>query len=130
MIIGNLTNCIEVTLFNDVFFTPILAETLISTVHELLNKKAKGIFHVSSDDRISKYEFGLMIADIFNLDHRLIKQGSISDQKGLVQRPFDMSLSNEKAALLLGRSIGKVANDILRLRRQQESGLNKEIIQI
>lgn len=117
----------ELTLFQDVFYTPILAETAAQAVHELLDLKAAGIFHVVGDERISKYEFGLKLAQEFKLDANLIKLGYFSDQTSLVRRPYDMSLSNKKTCKLLGRKLGDVSEHISRLHQQEQNGLAQEL---
>lgn len=117
----------ELTLFQDVFYTPILVETAVQAAHDLIDLKASGIFHVVGDERISKYEFGLKIAKEFNLDASLIKPGYITDQASLVQRPQDMSLSNQKICKLLGRKLGDVGEHILMLHHQEQNGLAQEL---
>ena len=92
-----------VALFQDVYFSPILADRLVMVVHELLSKRVSGVFNVVGDERISKLEFGLRIAHHFGLDPSLIGAGSLADRPHLVQRPLDMSLSNEKVCHLLGK---------------------------
>ena len=117
----------ELTLFKDVIYTPILIETATQAAHDLVNLKASGIFHVVGDERISKYEFGLKIAEEFNLDSNLIKPGFLTDQVSLVQRPHDMSLSNQKTCNLLGRKLGGVGEHIARLHQQEQKGLAQEL---
>ena len=117
----------ELTLFRDVYYTPILIEAAAQTPHDLINLKASGIFHVVGDERISKYEFGLRIAKEFNLDSSIISPGLLADQVSLVQRPHDMSLSNKKTCNLLGRKLGGVAEHIARLHQQEQNGLAQEI---
>jgi dTDP-4-dehydrorhamnose reductase len=126
-IIQSLRNRQTLHLFDDVHYTPIFIENLIQTIHDLVDKKAKGIFHVVSDDRISKYDFGVMIAEEFNLDKSLIKRCSISDKSNLVKRPADMSLSNHKVIELLGRNLGSVKQQIALLHQQEIQGIIKEI---
>lgn len=109
----------SISLFDDVFYTPILAEKLIETVHELLQKKVKGIFNIVSDDRISKYNFGILIAEEFGLDKSLIHRSSLKDKPNLVSRPVDMSLSNKKVKDLLGRNLGTVKEHIAKLHQQE-----------
>jgi dTDP-4-dehydrorhamnose reductase len=120
----------EITLFDDVYYTPILAESLINTVHELIEMKAAGIYNVVSDDRISKYDFGIAIAEKFNLDKNLIKRGKTSNRVGLVQRPLDMSLSNKKTCSKLGHSLGGIYENLDRLLEQEKQGIINEIIQL
>ena len=119
----------SISLFDDVFYTPILAEKLIETVHELLQKKAKGIFNIVSDDRISKYNFGILIAEEFGLDKSLIHRSSLKDKPNLVRRPVDMSLSNKKVKDLLGRNLGTVKEHISKL-HQHEIGSKIQEIQL
>lgn len=113
----------EVTLFTDAFFTPILIETAVMAVHDLIDLKVSGRFHVVGDERISKYEFGLKIAEEFRLDRAMIKPGSLSDQVSLVRRPHDMSLSNQRTRDLLGRDLGAVSEGVARLSELERDGL-------
>ncbi|NQV76552.1 MAG: SDR family oxidoreductase, partial [Bacteroidetes bacterium] len=126
-IIQSLRKHQKLFLFNDVYYTPILAENLIQTVHDLLDKKAKGTFHVVSDDRISKYDFGVLIAEKFGLDKSLIQKSTLKSNMNLVQRPGDMSLSNKKVRDLLGRSLGTVAQHVEQLWCQETDSKTKEI---
>jgi dTDP-4-dehydrorhamnose reductase len=109
----------EFVLFKDVFYTPILIEALVQATHDLLALNARGIFHVVGDERISKFDFGLNIAKQFNFNQSLIKPGFITDYMSRVQRPYDMSLSNQKTSNLLGRSLGRVNQQIVRLQQQE-----------
>lgn len=117
----------ELKLFQDVSYTPILVETVAQAVHDLIDLKVSGICHVVGDERISKYDFGLKLAQEFNLDSRLIKPSYITDQALLVQRPHDMSLSNQKTCKLLGRKLGGVGEHIARLHQQEQIGLAQEL---
>lgn len=115
------------TLFKDVFYTPILIEAATQATHDLISLSASGVFHVVGNDRISKYEFGRKIAQEFSLDPSLIKPGLIADEASLVRRPHDMSLSNKKACALLGRNLGEVDQHIARLHQQEKNGLAREL---
>ncbi len=127
VIIESLRKGQAVTLFQDVFYTPILIETLANTVLDLINLKASGIFHVVGDESISKYQFGLRVAEQFQLDSSLIKPGFLTDRPELVRRPHDMGLSNQKACNLLGRKIGGVNEHLAELRQQERRGLAREM---
>lgn len=117
----------ELTLFDDVFYTPILTEAAALVVHELIDRQASGIFNVVGDERISKHEFGLKLAQEFKLDARLIRPGSIKARAALTRRPHDMSLSNQKTCGLLGRKLGGVEAQIARLHQQEHDGLAREL---
>ncbi len=130
MIIDELRNLNSITLYQDVFFTPILIETLVNAVHELIDKKSSGVFHIVGDERISKYQFGLKLAQIFNLDQRLIQMGNITDRPDLVHRPKDMSLSNEKVCRALNRKLGNVDEQLRKLLQQEENGYSRQVKQL
>ena len=127
LVINNLRAGKKISLFKDIYYTPMLVESLVDAVHELVKKKAQGIFNVVGDDRISKYDFGLKLAREFSLDNSLIDEGKIIDRTSLVNRPHDMSLSNEKVTNFLGVKIGGLDQHILKLKAQEVSGLAKEL---
>jgi len=126
-IINHLRAGKKISLFKDIYYTPMLVEPLVYIVHELAHKKARGIFNVVSDDRISKYDFGFLVAKRFNLDTNLIEKGSINDEPNLVIRPRDMSLSNEKASQLLGQKIGDVFEHLKKLKKQEDNRISQEL---
>jgi dTDP-4-dehydrorhamnose reductase len=103
-------------LFTNVWFTPILASRLVEVAHALCEKDCSGVFHVSSDDCVSKYQFGQMIATYFGLDNSLIESASILERSDLVQRPKQMGLKNEKVCQVLGHKLGTVSEHISLLR--------------
>ena len=102
----------KIKLFNDVFFTPIHIHELADIVLELLKENKKGIYNVVSNERISKYDFGILIAESLNLPKSLILEGLISKRKDLVKRPKDMSLSNDKLKTKLNIKINTISNQI------------------
>jgi dTDP-4-dehydrorhamnose reductase len=126
-IIESLRNKKSLSLFDDVYYTPILAENLINTVHELLKKNEKGIFNIVSDDRISKYDFGILIAEEFGLDKSFIERCSLLSKSNLVKRPYDMSLSNQKVKEFLGKNLGTVKQHIAELHKQEFETKTKKI---
>jgi dTDP-4-dehydrorhamnose reductase len=104
-----------------------LIDSLAAYVHKLLAKNANGIFNVVSDERISKYEFGLLFCEKFGLSSSLIKRGNISSIKLPAPRPNDMSLSNSKLKQILGVSSISISNQLELLKFQFENGRATEI---
>lgn len=126
MIIYSLRQKKQITLFSDVFYSPIYVNILISNIHTLIAREAKGIFNVVSDCRISKYEFGLIIANEFNLDTTLIKEGLLAPIN-ILNRPLDMSLSNQKVSTFTGMHIGNVKDHIKLMKLQEQESSTTEI---
>ncbi len=127
MVINALRAGSDLTLFRDVFYNPILVETLALAVHELIELKASGIFNVVGDERISKYDFGFKLSEEFGLEFDNVRSGLFSDQRTLVHRPRDMSLSNQKVCNLLGRRLGDTKEHLGRLHQQEINGLAQKM---
>jgi dTDP-4-dehydrorhamnose reductase len=129
-IIRSLRNGGDLSLFEDVYYTPILISDLVNAAHDLLEKGRRGVFHVVGDERLSKYDFGHRVADAFDLDASGIRAGRLKDMANLAKRPFDMSMSNEKTRVALGRSLGTLAEQLVRLREQENSNLTRSIHEV
>ena len=127
-IIYNLRAGNPLTLFDDVKFTPILADSLALAAHELVERSASGIFNVVGDERMSKYEFGELLAQRFQLARSLIRRGQVGSAKLLAPRQRDMSLSNSKARETLGRSLGTIEEYLSVLWYQEEQKRPGELI--
>lgn len=95
-IVDNCRSKNEITLFDDVKFNPLTAEVLLKVITKLMEVNAAGVFNVTGNENLTKYEFGLMVADVFGLDKKFIKQGKLQNKTHLVKRPFNLSLSNQK----------------------------------
>ncbi len=116
-ILSNLSQKAPITLYEDVYFTPLYAGVLINIAHQLIAKRATGIYNLTSSDRISKYDFGIKLAHIFGLDTNAISAGSYKSENN-TPRPLDMSLNNtkilnilDKDSLSIDDSIGALANN-------------------
>jgi UDP-4-amino-4,6-dideoxy-N-acetyl-beta-L-altrosamine transaminase/dTDP-4-dehydrorhamnose reductase len=121
-ILNKLRSNKPVNLFKDVFFTPILIEELVRIVGQLVDIDANGIFNIVGEDRLSKFDFGIKIANCFKLDPTLINGVNISDQLSLIKRPRDMSLSNKKLYETIKCKIPSIDKQLLVL-KEQENGI-------
>ncbi len=116
-----------IKLFEDVFFTPILAESLALTAARLVSLNHSGVVNLVGDTRISKFDFGIRLAEQFQLNKSLISPVKLASRPDLVRRPLDMSLSNNYASNLLGNAPSYLESDIKRLRHQEAQGLAREL---
>ena len=67
--------------YNDIFYNPIYVKDLTKIIEKLININAKGTFNVSSDKRISKFDFAKMICDIFNFPQNLLNSLNYNNKK-------------------------------------------------
>ena len=128
-LICNLRDGKALNLFDDVYFTPILADTLALAAHELIEKGASGVFNLAGDDRLSKYEFALQLSNQFGLPAELIQRDQVAHANLLALRPQDMSLDNNKARQILGRGLGTVPQFLSALHAQEIAGRRSEFLE-
>lgn len=124
LIIESLRKGSKLKLFNDVYYTPILISELVRILHLSIEKNISGILNVCSDERISKYEFGINICEHFKLLKSLINPISIKEMKHLVKRPMDMSLSNKKLKELLNTKVKPLKYQIEILKNEEKNKIN------
>ena len=112
----NLTSRRSISGFTDVHFTPLYAENLVSVIMTLLELNASGLFHVTGDERISKFDFGLLVAEIFGLPITYLKQAKMIGTQGASLRSPDLSLSNDKIKSL-GINLPSIQDGLTILKR-------------
>lgn len=127
-IINNLENRENLNLFNDVYFTPVSVETLKSQTYLLIDQNAKGIFNVSSSERITKYQFGILLAKKFGYSEQLINPISINQLSNLTKRPKDMSLSNHKLSAFLNNSVRPLEEQIDEIKLEKTKNKKRMVI--
>jgi dTDP-4-dehydrorhamnose reductase len=127
-LIYNLRAGKELPLYDNIFFTPILADALAMGAHQLVERGASGIFNLVGDQRLSKYDFARMLTDHFSLPKHLIQRRRLDCSELLAARPHDMSLDNRKACEALGQSLGDVPQFLAALRDQETSGRCNELL--
>ena len=127
-ILNSLSAGKKADLFDDVYYTPISVSTLRKQVMDLVEHKASGLFNVCSNERISKFEFGLLIAKTFGYSTQLVQPISINNLPQLTARPKDMSLSNHKLCALLNTSIPSLEQQINELKQEGETKKERLVI--
>ncbi|SDS20609.1 dTDP-4-dehydrorhamnose reductase [Polaribacter sp. KT25b] len=89
----------EITIVDDQYRAPTYVEDLALACEISMDKKTKGIYHISSKELFSVYEIAQQIAETFNLDKNLIKPISSFALNQTAKRPpktgFDLSKTNK-----------------------------------
>ncbi|MGJ8744719.1 dTDP-4-dehydrorhamnose reductase [Polaribacter sp.] len=92
----------EITIVDDQFRTPTYVEDLALACKIAMDKKATGIYHISSNQLLSVYEIAGQIADAFNLDKNLIKPISTATLNQTAPRPAKTGFNLSKTNKVLG----------------------------
>ena len=88
-------------LFTDQFRTPIHVADLAEALLELAENDFSGVIHLGGPDRVDRYAFGRVLAELHGLPQSLLKSTSVSTVQGGAPRPVDVSLDTSLARSLL-----------------------------
>jgi len=89
----------ELSLFIDEFRTPVSGTTAAKGLLLAL-EKVNGIIHLGGKERISRYDFGQLLVEVFQLPAVGLKSCRQQDVKMAAPRPSDVSLDSSKAFAL------------------------------
>lgn len=91
-----------ISVVNDQWRTPTLAEDLAMGCYLAATKKAKGIYNISGDEMMTPYDIAIKTADFFGMDKSLIKQTDSIQFKQPAARPPKTGFIIDKAKKELG----------------------------
>jgi dTDP-4-dehydrorhamnose reductase len=89
----------ELSLFTDEFRTPASATTAAKGILLAL-EKVNGYIHLGGKERISRYDFGRLLVEVFQLPTTGLKGCRQQDVKMAAPRPADVSLNSSQAFAL------------------------------
>jgi dTDP-4-dehydrorhamnose reductase len=83
-------------LFADEIRTPVWVEDLCAAIILLMSSRAKGVYHCGGPDRLSRWQFGQLVAQIYGIPLKETLRGT-REEAGLAStRPADVSLDSGK----------------------------------
>lgn len=91
-IVKSLKSGEQITVFDDVLFSPLHLTTIASIIKSCCQIKIGGIYNLGSNEGGSKAELALKLAHILNLDSRLLTIGTLGEGKLVARRPSDMRM--------------------------------------
>lgn len=115
-IINNLRVNKVVNAATDQIISPTYVEDIPKAIEVLVEKEAKGIFHLASKEHFSRYEFARMIADVFNFDKALVKEASLDKFKLVAKRPKNTFLNVGKISRFF--KINTIENNLMTIKQQ------------
>ena len=94
----NLEQNKKIKVVTDQIRTPTYVEDLAKGILLVIEKKAKGVYHISGNEILTPYQMAIKTADFFNLDKNLIEEVNASTFSQIAKRPqrtgFDISKAN------------------------------------
>ena len=95
--------------FTDVFFCPLLTNDLAYIFLRMLATDLSGLYHIVSRECISKYDFGVRIAQRFGLNEDLITPTSVNEGGLAAARAPKLTLRSEKISQALGLTLPNIS---------------------
>jgi dTDP-4-dehydrorhamnose reductase len=121
-IYNGLVECKPLTLFDEVLFSPLNVSDLSVIITQTIDSGISGLYHCASKDYISKYDFGIKMAEVFNLPISNIKKISVEDMNFKANRPKNMALNSNKLSSILAQDLPIVINAIKLMKDQYDNG--------
>lgn len=111
--VNNLRAGVRIRGYDDFVVTSLYVDHLVDALWHLASTEAAGVLHVTSQDPLSKYAFGVQVAETFGLDAGLIELSSAAAAGPEMSRARNLSLDTSTAAALLGHPLPTQAAGIL-----------------
>lgn len=116
--------------FMDAFITPILVNDLATMILKMLEEGFHGIHHVSGGECLSKYDFGILVAEVFGLNKELVVPSSVAKANLKAPRSKMLCLDCSKTSQALQETLPSVVEGLSRLKNLRENGYRARLIQM
>ena len=120
MIISELRNNRQVKLIDDQQVSPSYADNVAEMMLELAKMKISGTFNVANSSIITRYDFGILLSEVFELNKSLIKPISAEDFHWKVPRPYKGGLLIEKISKMLRKKPLSAKECLMRMYEEEE----------
>ncbi len=105
----------DILLVNDIYSNPLLANDCADVILKIIEKDLIGIFNVAGNEIVSRYEFGLKIAEFTGYDINKIKSVPNSYFKEIAPRPKNTAFDIGKINKILNYKTSNVIEGLIKL---------------
>jgi len=120
-VINQLRQNKEITVVDDHYNTPTLADNLAEMTIEALQSDLHGLYHASGIEKISRYDFAIQIAGTFRLNPNLVKPIKMSQLTAWVaKRPRNSSLNMDKIQKHLKTKPLNITDGLNKMRQKEK----------
>lgn len=111
-VLGALRAREPLTMFTDVFFTPIATALLARLVEGCVAARLAGLYHAGGAETLSKCDFAYRVAAAFGLAGDCIVPIRVADKPLAARRPRNMALDSSRLAAALGVALPDIRASI------------------
>lgn len=108
--------------FTDVVFCPMNVLDLTDLLVEIAAQPLQGLYHLVGAEPMSKYQFGMAIAEQFGFDPVLIEPVSVAQSGLKAARSPNLSLSTRKLSTVLGHDLPAFKDGLRKFHDQYRRG--------
>jgi len=113
--------------FTDVYFCPLFVNDLSSLLLNAFEMDLSGVYHFTGSETLSKYDFGVRIAEVFGFNSEVISPTSVELSTLKVKRSHNLRLSNARLSTALGVQIPGVSTGIMEFYKQYQQSYPQKI---
>jgi dTDP-4-dehydrorhamnose reductase len=118
-VIATLAQGKPLTVVEDHYNSPTLADNLAEAVIEAVESRVRGVYHAAGSERISRYDLAQKAAETFNFDAALVRPIRMSELKAwTAKRPKDSSLCVDKIQREIGVKLLDVTQGLAEMKRK------------
>jgi dTDP-4-dehydrorhamnose reductase len=110
----NLKSAQPVKVFVDEYRTPVLVQNLAEAIWELSENRFCGVVHLGGSERITRYQMGEKMCDLFGLDKKLLVPVEMASLSLPAKRAADLSFDISLAQSLLKTTFDDVTTGLLK----------------
>lgn len=111
-------------LFTDQYRTPLYLEDVAAALKRIvLDMNFRGLYHLGGPERVSRWEFGQILAEVFGFSKKLLSPIKMEDLPEMIPRPRDCSLNSSKIYGRLKLEPKTIREGLQRLKREMSSAV-------
>jgi dTDP-4-dehydrorhamnose reductase len=124
-LIRELTEGRPVRVVDDQIANPTLADDLAFAIIKAIELERTGLYHIAGSDLVSRYDFALSLADVFDLNKKLITPIKTSSLKQPAPRPLKSGFITLKAQTDLDIKMSDVRHGLTVLKNQLSANIKQ-----
>ena len=126
-LVRKLRNREAVSVVTDQYGNPTLADDLARALLLLVERGAKGLYHVAGGEWMNRFDFAVRVAEIFHLDRALIAPTTSGMFQQKAPRPMRSGLKTNKIKREYGIILKSVSEGLLEIRNQMDGRNGKDL---
>ncbi|MGB4595941.1 MAG: SDR family oxidoreductase [Anaerolineaceae bacterium] len=113
--------------YTDMFFTPLYVGHLAEILLRMAARDLKDTWHVFGAEALSKYAFGVSLAQEFGFDETLVSPVTTPDGEESVNRSLRLIMKTDKLTEALGENLPTIGEGLTALHEDLRNGLRERI---